>query len=63
MCNISLTSQISLVQQLLTYGPFYKKSDSSRTTSYKTMYKSTDSQDLKLKMGDLSECVIEIITL
>jgi len=38
-----------------------QKRDNSRATSNKIMYKTTNSQQLKLKRK-MSECVIEIIT-
>jgi len=42
----------SVVQLLLSYGPFYKKRDNLRSTPKKKMYKTIDSQDLKLKKAD-----------
>jgi len=40
-----------------------QKGDNLRTPSNKIMYKTTDSQNLKLKNGKICECVIEIISL
>jgi len=51
-----LIIQGSQVQLLLTYGPF------GGSLLIKRCIKKTDSQDLKLKICELSHCVIEIVT-
>ena len=39
-----------------------QKRDNSRATSHKMVYKKTDWQDRKRKIGEWSQCIIEIIT-